>query len=104
MPSDTPQPPRPRQSLRIDLDAEVAVRRPSFPTYQVKISDLSQEGCKFEFVDRPLLGERLWVTLEGLQSIEGSIRWIEAPYAGVQFDRPLHPAVFDMLSQRMRRR
>lgn len=50
-------PPGPRRSRRVNLDANITIRRAGFPNYQVKIRDLSAEGCKFEFVDRPRVGE-----------------------------------------------
>jgi hypothetical protein len=68
----------------------------------VTIYDLSPEGCRVEFVDRPTLSERLWVKLEGVEALEGTVCWIEGHCVGLQFRRPLHPAVFGTLLKRFR--
>lgn len=64
----------------------------------MSVFDLSPEGCKIEFVERPGLGERVWVKFDNLEALEGSVRWVAGHVGGVQFERPLHAAVFDRLS------
>lgn len=84
------------------MQGDVTVRRASFPNYRVEIHDLSLEGCRFKFVDRPLEGERVWVKLDGIEAVESTVLWVDSGSAGVRFERPLHPAVFDLLVHRMR--
>lgn len=91
----------PRKGIRVTLDAEIAVRRAGFPNYRVSIRDLSPEGCRFEFVDRPNVNERVWIKIEGLEALEGIVCWVKGTAAGVQFDHPVHPAVFDMLARKL---
>lgn len=91
-----------RKSRRVALDTEVTIRRAGFPNYRVRIRDLSPEGCKFEFVDRPSVHEHVWVKVEGLEAIEATVCWTDANLAGVKFDRPLHRAVFDSVVQKLR--
>jgi hypothetical protein len=45
----------------------------------------------------------LWVKLDGLESIEAIVCWVEESRLGLMFKAPLHPAVFDMLLVRMSR-
>jgi hypothetical protein len=90
----------PQKRVRPDrpsLSAEVNVRRSGVHAFRVRVFDLSPEGCKMEFVERPSLGERVWVKFDGLESIEATVRWIDGHYGGVQFERPIYDAVFRRL-------
>ena len=91
-----------RQSLRSRepravLDAEVALRRSGQQGYRVRIHDASPHGCRIELVERPRIDERVWVKFEGLDAVEGLICWVDGFVAGVEFVKPIHPAVFDRL-------
>ena len=99
--SSTPDIPQPRQSGRVPLEAEITVRRAGFPNFRVQIDDISTDGCRIEFVDRPNLRERVWVKFDGLTSLEGSVVWVKAHSAGIKFDHAIHPAVFDDLIARL---
>lgn len=93
--------PSTRRGPRIPLTAEVLLRRSGQKNYRVQIYDVSPDGCKIEFVERPNIGERLWVKFDALDAVEGSVCWIEGHLAGVNFERPIHPAVFAVLVSRM---
>jgi hypothetical protein len=80
------------------LHAEVGIRRAGLHPFRVRVFDASPEGCKIEFVERPAVGERVWVKFDGLEAIEGTVRWIEGHFGGVQFTRPLHESVFQRLT------
>jgi hypothetical protein len=92
-----------RKAPRTSLTAEVLLRRSGHRNYRVNIYDVSLEGCKIEFIERPNVGERLWVKFEALDAVEGSVCWLEGHLAGVKFERPIHPAVFEILVSRMTR-
>jgi hypothetical protein len=96
----TPNPTH-RKSARVGLDAEVLLRRAGHNNYRANVHDVSQEGCKVEFVERPMLDEIVWVKFEGLEAIEAMVCWVEGFAAGLEFQRPVHPAVFDVLLQRL---
>ena len=93
--------PRPRKSARVGLSAEVILRRTGHGSYRVKIFDVSLHGCKAEFVERPELDERVWVKFDDLQSLEAMVCWIRGFEVGLEFERPIHPAVFEMLVSRL---
>ncbi len=93
---------QPRRSKRIVVTAEVTLRRHGRQNFRVQVFDASAHGCKVEFVERPEVQESLWVRFEGLEPLEASVRWLEGQCAGLQFSRPIHPAVFDLLAERMR--
>ena len=79
------------------MDAEVRLRRSTDKPYKVRLRDVSQHGCSVELVNRVQLGERVWIKLPDLESIEGFVCWEDEFCAGIDFAGPLHPAVFDML-------
>lgn len=92
---------RPRRSRRVALAAEVTLRRTGQSTYRVNLYDLSPDGCKLEFVERPSLDERVWVKFEGLEALEALVCWTSGFLAGVEFERAIHPAVFQALIARL---
>lgn len=93
----------PRKAERVQVDGEVSLRRSGGISYRVPTMDVTRFGCKCEFVDRPAIYERLWVKLDGLESIEAIVCWVEESRLGLMFKAPLHPAVFDMMLVRMSR-
>lgn len=90
----------PRRSARVALTGAVQLSRSGRESFPVTIFDLSREGCRVEFVERPRLDESVWVKLDGLEPLEAVVCWAEGVAAGLEFSRPIHPAVFDMLVQR----
>lgn len=90
-----------RRSDRIEVNAEVALRRSGRLNYRVRVFDASPLGCKLEFVERPDLAERVWVKFDRLEAIEGIVCWTEGFHAGIRYDKPMHPAVFEMLLPRL---
>lgn len=93
---------QPRQYERISVKGEVSMRRAAKLAFRVQIYDLSPDGCKAEFVDRPDIGEQLWVKFDGMEALEVKVRWIVGAKAGLKFVRPLHAAVFDLLLAKLR--
>jgi len=102
-PEPQPGAAQPRGYERVSVDGEVAMRRAGKLHFRVRIYDISPDGCKAEFVDRPDLGEQLWVKFDGMEALEADVRWIVAAKAGLKFARPIHAAVFDMLLTRLRK-
>ncbi len=87
-----------RGMARLKLTAEVGIRRAGVRSYRVRVFDASPEGCKIEFIERPAVGERIWVKFDGLEALESTVRWIAGHVGGVRFERPLHAAVFQRLA------
>ena len=86
-----------RKTERVPFTAEVGLRRSGFHSFRVRVFDASPEGCKIEFIERPSLGERVWVKFDGLEGIEATVRWLDDHVGGVHFELPLHEAVFQQL-------
>jgi hypothetical protein len=91
----------PRRSARVSLAAEVTLRRIGKSTFRVTITDASPDGCKVQLVERPAEGEYVLVKFEGLEPMESEVCWIDGFTAGLRFRRPMHPAVFDLLVERL---
>ena len=80
---------------------DVRVRRVGQNAYNVRIFDLSREGARIEVVERPRVGEQMMVKFDGLEVLQSEVCWIDGFIVGLKFERPLHPAVFDLLLARM---
>ena len=65
------------------------------------VHDVSREGCRLEFIERPRLDETVWVKFDGLDAIESSVCWVRGADVGVEFKRPIYTAVFDILLNRL---
>ncbi len=91
----------PRRGPRVGLDADVFLRRSGQNTYQAGVFDLSQHGCRVEFVERPTFDEIVWVRFEGLESLEARVCWVKGFSAGLEFKSAVHFAVFGMLAERL---
>lgn len=90
-----------RAAERIEVTATVGLRRSTRPNYPARVFDLTRFGCKCEFVERPEIGERLWVKFATLGLMQAKVCWIADSNVGLEFDNPLHPAVFDLLVKRL---
>jgi hypothetical protein len=91
----------PRRSERVSLAADVRLRRIGKSTFRVTLNDVSPEGCRVQLVERPAVGERVLVKFEGLEVLEAEVCWVEGFTAGLNFDKPMHPAVFELLVERL---
>lgn len=92
-----------RKAERTPLHADIDFRRTGEHRWRVNIVDVSPQGCRVELPVRVATDDKIWITFPGLEAIQGKICWVDEWIAGVEFDRPLYPAVFEMVEQRMRR-
>lgn len=69
-----------------------APERPSTPAV---VTDLSTGGCGIETQAFLNEGDRVWIKLPALESWPGRVVWTSVGRAGLEFDRPLHPAIVD---------
>ncbi|WP_407696056.1 PilZ domain-containing protein [Sphingomicrobium lutaoense] len=91
-----------REGTREPLAAFVTVRETGRSRNAASIVNVSRGGCQISTVNRLVQGERIWVKFPGFDSIEATVRWSEEFTAGVEFVRPLHPAMLDHLLARLR--
>ena len=92
---------QPRANKRIALTAEVSMRRLGRSNYSANVFDMSLDGCKVEFIERPRTAEHVLIKFDGLEILDAEVCWVEGFRGGVRFEKPIHPAVFDMLIARL---
>ena len=92
----------PRRAERVPLRADIEFRRTGEHRWRVDILDISPEGCRIDLPERVIPEEVIWIALPGIESLQARVCWVRDWVAGVEFVRPLHPAVFEMIASRMR--
>jgi hypothetical protein len=80
------------------------MRRTGSTAFTVSVLDLSPYGCKARFIERPRLHEVMWLKFDNLQAIPAVVCWVSNEHVGLEFERPIYPAVANMLLQRLGRR
>ena len=100
--SDPAKEQKPRLHQRVAVGADVTLRRAGHLSFRVRVFDVSPDGCKAEFIERPELKEQVWVKFPGIEALEAQVCWVAGAKAGLKFVRPIHAAVFDLLLQRLR--
>lgn len=93
---------QPRVTARSSVAAEVMLRRLGKINYRVRLFDLSPEGCKVELIERPREGEHVMLKFEGFEVMDAEVCWVDDFIAGLRFEKPFHPAVFELLIERLR--
>ena len=92
----------PRRAERVPLRADIEFRRSGEHRWRVNILDFSPEGCRVEIPIKVEVDDTVWISLPGIESVQGTACWVREWEVGVKFASPLYPAVFDMLRERMR--
>ncbi len=85
------------------ISATISFRQPGRKGSRVSLRDVSATGCRFTSYVQPAVGQRIWISLPGLESLGATIRWVAGHDCGCQFDRALYPAVLESVMQRMGR-
>jgi len=91
----------PRRAKRVPLRADIDLRRSGEHRWRVNILDFSPEGCRVELPVRVKPDDIIWISLPGLESIQGTVCWVKDWEAGVEFANALYPSVFEMVRARM---
>ena len=91
-----------RKAERIPLHADIDFRRAGEHRWRVGVLDISPQGCRIELPVKVVPDDTIWVNFPGLEAIQGKVCWVKEWIAGIEFDRPLYPAVFDMIERKMR--
>lgn len=92
----------PRRADRVPLRADIDFRRTGEHRWRVNILDFSPQGCRVELPVRVVINDTIWISLPGLESIQGTVCWVKEWEAGIEFAKPLYPSVFEMVRERMR--
>jgi hypothetical protein len=62
-------------------------------TEEIRIVNISTDGCGFESRWPFVEGTLVWLALPGLESWAATVIWFREGKGGLQYSRPLHPAV-----------
>ncbi len=82
-----------RRTKRSGIQRDCTVRERGRSAVPAAINDLSARGIGIKSHGSPLPGNYIWVRLAGFESLPGRVVWTNGSTAGVEFERPLHPAV-----------
>lgn len=89
-----------RAQPRRALAAAATFRERGRSREDVRVTDLSPSGCRVVLKGALICGEHGWVTLPTLAPWGCAVAWRSDEEAGVRFERPLHPAVAEMIGIR----
>lgn len=99
--NDRPPDSEQRRAPRTAVHADAILRRDGSNNFRVSIFDVSPAGCRVETIERLDVGEGVWIRFDGLEPLHARVRWVEGPIAGVEFEKTIHGAVFELLVGRL---
>ena len=91
-----------RKSERVALELDAALRQRGGTGISVHIHDLSVDGFRASTHLDLEPGDDVWLRLPGLEPYQAKVAWAKGQYIGCAFERPLHPAVLEMIVGRIR--
>lgn len=91
---------RERKTTRLPVDMSAGLRQRGAGGVSVQVVDLSAHGFRVASHLALEIGTDVWLRLPGLEPYHATVAWQEGSYIGCAFERPLHPAVVEMLVRR----
>jgi hypothetical protein len=88
---------RQRKSDRVAVDLGAGLRQRGASGVAVRVVDLSPHGFRAATHLELYEGADVWLRLPGLEPYHAKVAWAEGHFIGCAFERPLHPAVVDMI-------
>lgn len=88
-----------RRSERLSFDAEVQFRSGTRRA-NVRVRDISEFGARIAGVYLVHVDDRFFIKLQGMESIEARVAWVEEFQFGCEFLRPLNPVILESLVHR----
>lgn len=98
----TDRPPARRLTERSYADGQISMRRLGSFGFELPVRDLSPVGCRVELVEQVSAKDHVITRLPGLEPFGATVMWSDERCAGIRFNRPIHPAVFELLLERLR--
>lgn len=86
-----------RQAERTGVEIGAGLRQRGASGVTVQILDLSTHGFRASTHLDLQAGADVWLKLPGLEPLHAKVAWSNAHYIGCAFERPLHPAVLQMM-------
>lgn len=92
-----------RHSDRVTVSSQVTVRRIGGFNFEVGLSNISRGGCRVEMLEESAVGDTVIARFAKLEPLASRICWSAGREVGVEFFNPIHPAVLDLLVERLPR-
>jgi hypothetical protein len=89
-----------RVSKRIQTEIGAGLRQRGASGVSVEVTDLSTHGFRASTHLELAKGADVWLRLPGLEPCHARVAWAKGNLIGCAFERPLHPAVLDMILRR----
>ena len=86
-----------RKAERTHVEMGAGLRQRGASGVTVRILDLSTHGFRASTHLDLQPGSDVWLKLPGLEALHAKVAWTSAHFVGCAFERPLHPAVLDMV-------
>lgn len=86
-----------RKSERVSLEMGAGLRQRGGTGVAIQIMDLSVDGFRASTHLQLVKGADVWLRLPGLEAYQARVMWAKGNFIGCAFERPLHPAVLDMI-------
>jgi len=86
-----------RKAERTHVEMGAGLRQRGASGVTVSILDLSTHGFRASTHLDLMPGADVWLKLPGLEALHARVAWTDAHYIGCAFERPLHPAVLQMV-------
>jgi hypothetical protein len=96
--------PKGRVSERVPIEVPAGLRQRGASGVSVQVMDLSTHGFRVMTHLELAEGSDVWLRLPGLEACHATVAWAKGNYVGCRFERPLHPAVLDMIVRKSTRR
>lgn len=94
---DSDEAPKSRVSERVPIEIGAGLRQRGASGVSVLVMDLSTHGFRASTHLELPEGTDVWLRLPGLEPYHAKVAWSKGQYIGCAFERPLHPAVLDMI-------
>jgi hypothetical protein len=86
-----------RKSERVSLEMGAGLRQRGGTGVSIQILDLSVDGFRASTHLQLEKGSDVWLRLPGLEPYHAKVMWAKGAFIGCAFERPLHPAVLEMI-------
>ncbi len=89
-----------RRTARTHVEFGAGLRQRGASGVTVAILDLSTDGFRASTHLDLQPGADVWLKLPGLEPLHAKVAWSNGHFIGCAFERPLHPAVLQMMVNR----
>jgi hypothetical protein len=90
-----------RKSERVTLAMGAGLRQRGGTGVAIQIMDLSVDGFRASTHLNLAKGTDVWLRLPGLEPYQARVIWAKGNFIGCAFERPLHPAVLEMIVKKV---